>query len=374
MTARVEDVNSRVLKECRSQVSIPLEEVEKKVPKIVDIEEGRIKPTFKQLTTLSWLYGVPRWVFIKNKIPEQYRFEATVPGFRQLKGAQVSFDPSTHSHVKRLMARVEGLRQLIVDLDNDMDREIPVFEVPWFDSNSPEKAAEALRRWYGVEQIHGLSFSEWKSILEKRGIFVFLTSKYPGWAHIDKTLFRGLTLFHETLPVIVINDSDAYKAQSFTLFHELGHLLRKESSVDDWNTSPAVEQWCDHFAGAFLMPKRFLSQRPADLHTLKQIAEGLQVSPYACLVRYRQLNLISQSFYRKLEQEINNEWQALQKKLKGNTGGPPRNRVKEIIHQYGYYSRTFFQAYEEKEINLHRLMSLLEFKKASYVFEAREML
>jgi len=397
MSGRVEIVNPGILKECRHQVSIPLEEIQKKVAKISQIENGEIHPTFHQLSLLSEQYNVPRWVFIKDHLPEKYRFDRNVPGFRMVKNSAVSADPHTSSHVKKIMAKVEGLRELILDLSESIDQQIPYFEPPILGSGSeqknPENSAAQVRNWCGmsdagdyacadtgaVSDAAGMLFHEWKELLEKKGIFVFLTSKYPGWSHIDRSLFRGLAIYHDLLPIIIINDSDAKKAQSFTLFHELGHLIRKESSVDSWEEHSEEEKWCDHFAGAALMPshllqKCILSNPVTDFGSLKKQAAALRVSPYAYLVRQIQLKLISQHDYNALHEEIQEEWKKIQNKLKEHDGGPPRNRVQEILNQYGYYSRTFFQAYHENEINLHRLMKLLEFKKTSYVKEALEIL
>ena len=210
--------------------------------------------------------------------------------------------------------------------------------------------------------------------MEEKGIFIFMTSKYMGWSHIDKALFRGLTIYHSRLPIIIINDSDAKKAQSFTLFHELGHLLRKESTIDDWEDFlNEVEAWCNELAGNVLMPaEQILSAVDSidDLDAVKDIAKSFQVSPYACLVRLRQMQIIDRDTYKDFEDQLKAEYRKLQKKLKESDGGPSRNRPREILNQYGrIYTTAIFQAYHNQEIGFHKLCRLFDLKNPSYALE-----
>ena len=260
MRGRVEDVNINVLRQCREQAGLELEDVGAKLPKIAEMEAGNHKPTFKQLDSLSKLYGVPRWVFISENLPESYRFDKTVPAFRQFatKNAEIFGDPK----VRGLIARVERLRNLTLDLLDDMGEVTSEFDPPKIEkASSIESFAKRIRLWLGNPEGH-LDFSEWKRLLESKGVFVFLTSKYRGWSHLDKDLVRGMTIYHTILPIIIINDSDAKKAQSFTLFHELGHLLKQESSINGWgHHQKKMEKWCDEFAGNVLMPAASLMPR-----------------------------------------------------------------------------------------------------------------
>jgi Zn-dependent peptidase ImmA (M78 family) len=192
--------------------------------------------------------------------------------------------------------------------------------------------------------------------------------------YIDKTLFRGLTIYHTRLPIIIVNDADAKKAQSFTLFHELGHLLRKESTIDYWEDYPNdVETWCNELAGNVLMPaEQVISavDKIDDLDAVKRIAGFFQVSPYACLVRLRQMRMIDRNTYDIFEAELKDEYRMLQKKLKESSGGPPRNRSLEVLNQYGrIYATAVFQAYHNQEIGFHKLCRLFDLKNPSHVLE-----
>ena len=123
-----------------------------------------------------------------------------------------------------------------------------------------------------------------------------MTSKYKGWSQIDKESLRGLSIFHDILPVVVINDSDYKKSQSFTLFHELGHLLKKHMAIGCENVRIKEEKWCDELAGCVLMPSEsnILNQSFDQLKEIKRVAKQFKVSPYSCLVRLKQLGAINQ--------------------------------------------------------------------------------
>ncbi len=372
MAGRVENINKDILRQCREQIGLSLPDVAKKVAKIAAIEQGDQKPTFKQIDTLADLYKVPRWVFISEHLPEEYQFDKAIPAFRQLTDSNA--DVFSEYKVRSLTARVDRFRELILELREDMGEPVTAFHPPDLKRNAtPDFVAQQVRDWLDITE-ESFEFLEWKEMLEEKNIFVFMTSKYMGWSHVDRALFRGLAIYHQKLPIIIINDSDAKKAQSFTLFHELGHLLRKESAIDDWSAYyQRVEKWCDELSGNVLMPaEQILSavDNIDDLDAVKDIAKCFKVSPYACLVRLRQMMIIDQGAYLGFEAQLKAEYRKLQKKLKESDGGPARNRPQEVLKQYGHiYANALFQAYHNKEIGLHKLCQAFDLKRASYALE-----
>ena len=213
------------------------------------------------------------------------------------------------------------------------------------------------------------SNKNWK----KKSIFVFLTSKYKGWSHIDKEYFRGLCLTHDRLPVIIINDSDAKKAQSFTLMHELGHLLRGNTTIESWQgNNNAEEKWCNQFAGNVLMPENQLPEvhEEEKLSLIKEHAEKWQVSPYAFLVRLRQTDKITQKWYDDCQSEIKTEYEKIQAVLRNSDGGPSRNRPQEVKNQFGtLFVNSVLTAWQEQHLSLHRVGQILDLKRASHVLD-----
>ena len=293
----------------------------------------------------------------------------SVPVFRQFSNTEP--DIFSNYKVRSLTAKVESYRELILDFYKDMDEELPLFNPPEL-TNIPELSFQA-RKWLNASEMN-YSFSEWKEKLEEKGVFIFMTSRYKGWSYVDKELFRGLSIYHPILPIIIINDSDAFKAQSFTLFHELGHLIKKESAIDKWTDyDKNIEKWCDEFSGNLLMPEKPFKNSIENIEYLadvKKLANRFNISAYACLVRLRDLRIINQNKYYIFEKQLKDEYREIVKKMKESAGGPPRNRPEEIINQYGgIFSKVVFQAFHNQEIGLKKLCQLLELKNPKYALQ-----
>lgn len=381
---RVENVRPNILRQCREQIGLDIEEAQKKVSiKTLDkIEGGEVKPTFKQLAKLANLYQVPQWVFLRDKLPDRYQFTASIGAFRQFADTTSAFDDYK---VRTITAKVSRFRELILEIMRDMGESPPSFSPPKWTPNTLNLAG-IIRNWLGCSETTHHDFQHWKKLIEDKNIFVFMTSKYSSWSKVDPSLFRGICIYEDTLPIVVINDSDAYKAQSFTLFHELGHLLKKQSVFDlgDAGTQSESEKWCDQFAGDVLMPRTvFLREasRPLpenkqeQLREIEKIAKKFFVSKYACIVRMRQLNIIDQQSYSRILGWLRTEYQQIKEAQKNQLTQISRNRAKETFDQYGgIYSRAVFQAYREQEIGLHKLCKLLNIKKASTALKMEEML
>lgn len=352
------NLNLNILKQCREQMSLSLEQAAKHVRTISKIESGEKRPTYNQLDNLSDLYQVPRWVFIADDLPEEYKYHNT-PAFRKFKETSIFED----SKVRKLVARVEQYRDLLIELRLDMDDPVQKFTPPdLVNTRDIEKTACAARQWLSIQGPR--KFDHLKELLAQKGVFIFLTSKYTGWSHIDQA-FRGLTITHPVMPIIIINDSDSRKAQSFTLMHELGHLIRDDTNIDSENTADSdIEKWCDKFAGETLMPASSgIWQQLTDdeLADIKKLAKKFNVSPHACLVRLRQLEKIEQHIYDSRVAQLKEEYKQAQEQRKQ---GPARNRVKEVQNQFGKpFINTVLTAWRSKEITLHKAAKLLGLKR-----------
>ena len=383
---RVEQVNPAILRECREQIGLSLQQAQKKEPglkNIEKIERGEIRPTFNQLAKLADLYHVPQWVFLKEELPNRYRFNESIPAFRQF--AHSSHDFDDHS-VRVVTANVARFRELILELRNDMEEPIPPFSPPAVTSDIP-KLAVSVRKWLGRSESESCPFEHWKNSFEDKGVFVFMTSKFPGWSKVDPNLFRGISIYKSRLPIIVINNSDALRARSFTLFHELGHLLKQESvfDVEGSSAQSASERWCDKFAGEVLMPQTIFKQAAKafshtetvheQLRQIKKISGKFHVSPYACAVRMQHLNIVDRQRYEAVANLLKEEYRQSTEAQKSRDAPMSRNIAKEVFNQYGsIYSRVVVQAYQNRDIGLHKLCKLLGIKRASQALKLQALL
>ena len=80
------------------------------------------------------------------------------------------------------------------------------------------------------------------------GVLIFET----GSVSIEE--MRALCIFHQEIPIILLNGKDSVNGRIFSLFHELTHLLIGESAICDDDESNEEEIFCNAVAGEFLVP------------------------------------------------------------------------------------------------------------------------
>ncbi|NLJ49569.1 MAG: ImmA/IrrE family metallo-endopeptidase, partial [Candidatus Atribacteria bacterium] len=120
---------------------------------------------------------------------------------------------------------------------------------------------EIQLRWKNVFE----AYTEWRKALDSIGIMSFQTSD----SKIKLDEMRGFSNSQMPLPITVINKNDFPAARIFSLMHELAHiLLRKEGICEFENVDVLaeeereIEKFCNHVAGAVLVPEYHLLSQP----------------------------------------------------------------------------------------------------------------
>lgn len=163
----------------------------------------------------------------------------------------------------------------------------------------PPETPEAVRARLGVsvEQIAGSADANaalriWIDAIEAAGALVFQMSGVP----VDEC--RGFALDDASLPVITLNGADAAQARTFTLLHELAHLLDRTGAVCLLDEDAEVEQRCNRFAAAALMPRTAVHNATAGRDgtgAVEAVVRTFRVSPVAAALRLRELGLVEQA-------------------------------------------------------------------------------
>lgn len=216
--------------------------------------------TFNQLRKIADYFnrGV---LFFLNPDPINEDFVHT-PQFRTLANQKPELTPK----LKSLIERVEKQRDIYLSLRDDLGLAgEPLFVPPRLPDKNPERAAEIVRKWLGLDSEN--TFDGYRSAVEKRGVLVFRSNGYHGPWQIEKqSPVCGFSLFDASCPVIVVKkQAPMYDSrQVFTLMHELGHcLLHKRSFIDEeedlWSYQ-GMEREANAFAGALLVPAVFLDE------------------------------------------------------------------------------------------------------------------
>ena len=246
--------------------------------------DGAKKPVLPltKVEQLSEMFKRPLAAFLLSQPPE----EPSLPkDFRKHPDSQPGFSKETLLVIRKAR-RLQQIRHELLDnlhLPSQVALKIRSLD------DDPETAAGEERERSGIivsGDTPGITpvkaFDIWRDWFEQQNISV-LKMKMP----VEDA--RGFSLTDAEPYVIVINSADADRARLFTLFHEYAHILLNIPVVCNQDSEEveefaAVERWCNHFAGAFLVPRENL---PGNRH----IRQALQSKNYS-----RAAGSISQHF------------------------------------------------------------------------------
>jgi Zn-dependent peptidase ImmA (M78 family) len=144
------------------------------------------------------------------------------------------------------------------------------------------------------------AYRAWRNAIESQlGILIF---QFP----MSLQEIQGFC-FTDSYPMaITVNSNHSYTARIFSIFHELAHVLDKQSSLCLWENvgeNQNAEFRCNSFAGAFLVPSGEL--RTANtLEEIKMLASRFKISPEVYLRRLREQNAIGSDAFFVLLKEI----------------------------------------------------------------------
>ncbi len=95
---------------------------------------------------------------------------------------------------------------------------------------------------------------------EAAGVLVVATSMVGNNTRrmLDPEEFRGFSLSDDLAPLIFVNTADTLGGQLFTLLHELAHIWRGDSGLDNQRfaslSAESRERWCNDVAAGVLVP------------------------------------------------------------------------------------------------------------------------
>ena len=207
-------------------------------------------------------------------------------------------------------------------------------------------------------------------------MLVFRSNGYNGPWQIPKTdPICGFNIYDPDCPVIVVKKLSFESRQTFTLMHELGHvLLHRRSFIDDEDdlySYAGKEKTANAFAGHLLVPDRFLSlvddsKRPSEVSEyadwLRPLRDKWGVSTEVILRRLKDSNRLSQLRYNRYR-----DWRRNQPFFE-KSGGSRQYRHREPTHMFGDpFVKTVLDALHAKKISLARASTYLDNLKVSDV-------
>lgn len=363
---KIQSINIERIRWCCADQGLTLDQLanvagvtKARLDRLMDGESGL---TFNQLRNVAEHFGRGVLFFLENTPVNEER--AHSPQFRTLANQK----PELSLKLKALIERVEKQRDVFLSLREDLENaERPAFNPPELLEQNPQKVASIARQWLGLSEDN--NFNSYREAIEAKGILVFRSNGYNGkWQIAKENPILGFALYDPDCPVIVIKKQAWDTQQSFTLMHELGHLLlHKASSIDDERdlySHQGMERDANAFAGHLLVPNHFLEsirddERPVDVSQydgwLDRQKRTWGISPEVILRRLLDSGRLPQASY-----EAYRDWRKPTATNQGE-GGSRAYRNKEPKHVFGdVFVRTVFDALYAKNITLNKASSYLD--------------
>lgn len=368
-------IQSSILKWARESSGEDIERVAKKlkveIQEIKRWESQESLITISKLRNLAKIYKRPLAVFFLSKKPD----EKLPNDYRVLPENQ---DTPLSKVTKLAIRKIQHLQFIAMELSGLINQETKYKAVKIDASVGPEDLAEQMRSQINVtpKQQFGLkkdasALALWKKTIEDIGILVFQMS-------VPVEEIRGFSLIETNQPVITINIKDSIRARIFSLFHEYCHILLNDAGFCDLGEEyyssghiKTIEEYCNHFAGAFLVPKNTLLTHPLikkiedyeedSGEALKQVSNNFKVSQEVILRRLLMLKKISRQYYLDKRDQLKNDF----KKIKSYKG---KKRwlvpYKKCVQERGAYFITMvFEARTQGLITIRDMVDYLGVKR-----------
>jgi len=262
---RIDFINTKRLQWCCNEIGITVEELseETKVSlgALKSLFEDQKGLTYNQLKKLADFFGRGIFFFLEEGDVVEERVHSA--NFRTLTNQK----PYLSLEMRKFIERVEKKRDEFLWLLEETEGEQPNFTFPDLEG-SIENRAMQIREWLNLPSKN--SFDTYREALGEKGIFVLQSNGYTGkWKIPNESPVLGFSLWHQKMPVIVIKKQRTKERQTFTLIHELAHLvLHQQSIIDDeqdiWGNSGS-EKEANRFAGTLLVPMEFLDTIDVEL-------------------------------------------------------------------------------------------------------------
>ena len=324
--------------------------------RIEAFEAGSAMPTLRQLRLIG------------KKLDRTLAFFFTTPPAESDVPSAVDFRGHGGDPVPPLLARemrrAEQYREAVLELEGATGGPSLVGHI---DGRNLEARAREMRGLLRLsddsvtESKRGKQpFNYWRRLLEDHGFLVFQTTR------IDHSVFRGLSIHHAPLPIVLLNGSDAINGKTFTLFHEVAHLANRTSGLCSLEEGRNEEALANAFAANFLMPEESVAELVSDVvqgswGMAETVAENFKVSALAAGIRLKTLGLISDADLEGIRIESDRRWKLSREEQKKKDGGPAAWRLR--FRDLGFsYVGTIARALEDERV---------DWLEASYLLNAK---
>ena len=311
----------------------------KAVDRLSSLETGETEPTRPMLVKMAKQYRRPLVTFYLSKPPRKGNRGAD---FRTLSNEPSPTDNALlDALIRDAQARQSMVRAVLEDEEED--------ERLWFIgaksmSDGYDAVLDCLKKLldvsldqYRAQPDTEAAFNLLRGSVGRAGVFVLLKGDLGSYhTAMNTEVFRGFTIADEVAPFVVINDRDAAAAWSFTLLHELVHLVLGQTGVGNSRFSNSIEKFCSDVAAKFLLPESdakllglnvnmdFLGfSMKAEL--LKKFAHKRNLSRMMVAYKAYRADEIEEEEYEALRKHFRKSWrqERAKRRERGRYGGSP---------------------------------------------------
>lgn len=376
---RIQSINPGRVEWCCEERGITPQELAEQLSiataRFKSVMAGEDGLTFNQLRKVADYFNRGALFFLEPGPVDARRVHS--PDFRTLSNQKPDLSPK----VLDLIERVERHRELFLSLLEDLGEvDAPGFDPPDIPTDDATKAAAIARRWLGLDDER--DFEQYRSAVAARGILVFRSSGFAGdWQIPRDSPICGFSLYDSRCPVILVRRLRPETRQTFTLMHEVGHVLLHERSFiddeEDLYLYQGRERDANRFAGHLLVPDEKLAnildtERPNDVadydEWLRPYKDRWGVSGEVILRRLLDT--------RRLPQQMYADYRHLPRGQSDRPeGGNRKYRHREPTHLFGEgFVRLVFAALHANQLTLARASTHLDNLKIRDVHALEEHL
>ncbi len=223
--------------------------------KLRSLESGEREPTVAQLANMARTYRRPLVAFYLESPPKKGRRGT------DFRGLAAGLDPLVEGRVDALLRWAHASQSILKSALED-EQEPLDFIGSCQVSDGVARVLRALRDTLKVNlgefrkrRKSEDAFNYLRERAHDAGVFVLLRHDLGSYhTNIEPEMLRGFSIADPIAPYIVINDRDAKSALSFTLLHEMVHLLLGQSAISGYDAEQEIERFCDDVASEFLLP------------------------------------------------------------------------------------------------------------------------
>lgn len=347
-------------------------------------ESGEELPSIREAKDLAKIYKLPFACFYLStppaKKPKRYTDRRTALGTEY---GVMSYE--LWEEISRICADRDTILEFYDDRANSV---IPLPTVNA--SDKAEVVAAIIRNYFKLpssfkykKEYGTSSFNYFRNIIERHGIIVAQISS------VSLSEMKGLSIYEDRFPIIAINNKDFERAKTFSLFHEIAHLIRRSSSlclIDADERNDEEEKMCDRIAAEVLMERSefkrvatsvFESEGGWSNNALMKLADKFGVSSVAAFRRLHDLLIITDQQYHDMYKEINAAFEDNIKAIESARDGKdiPFFFHVRYINRHGHLlPRTIVTAQNTGIITLGEACKIMNIKRKHYEDIARAVM